>query len=176
MSIEELVAFISPPDAPVDGVGDWSIPERKLGTALPSDFKELICRYGTGSFYRDLDVANPLMPWGREKIQVDLERCHGVQEYCEKMILHPNKPGLLPWGTDANGHFYCWWTEGVPDNWPIVQLFHGYENEIDVVPGPITSFLVKFMSNEYPNMLGGNEFTTKDHFFDHFNPYARWAK
>jgi len=82
--------------------------------------------------------------------------------------LFPESPGLLPWGSDANGHLYCWWTKGKPDKWSIVQLFHGYEGDpLEIVPGPITSFLVKFMKNKYENMLGGQPFEAKDH---HFSP------
>jgi hypothetical protein len=60
---------------------------------------------------------------------------------------------------------YCWLADGPPDAWDVVQIFHGYDEEIDPVPGPVTSFLVRFIGNEYPNMLGGNRFTEADRTF-----------
>jgi hypothetical protein len=73
MAIEELLALIPPPENPIDGSGDWSEAERELGVTFPSDFKELIRRYGTGRFYSDLRIANPLKPWGRNTIREDLD-------------------------------------------------------------------------------------------------------
>jgi hypothetical protein len=55
----------------------------------------------------------------------------------------------------------------------VVQVFHGYEEEIEPVPGPITRFLVRFIRNEYPNMLGGNAFSGEDRYF---TPGLPWLK
>jgi hypothetical protein len=174
VAIEELVAFIPTPEKPIDGEGDWSVAEKEFGVAFPADFKALIRRYGTGMFYGDLYVANPLKEWGREQIRGDLSRYRELRDACEMSFeLFPESPGLLPWGNDSNGHLYCWWTEGPADSWPVVQVFHGYEEEIEPVPGPITSFLVQFMSNAYTNMLGGNPFSDEDRYFQ---PGIPWIK
>jgi hypothetical protein len=166
MAIEELVAFIPPPAHPIDGDGDWSAVERELGFVFPTDFKHLIWLYGSGAFYGSLFVANPLTAGGRAWIRRHSERCRALRDACEEVCpLPPDSPGLLPWGSDSNGHRYCWLASGPPDTWEVVQIFHGYEDEIDPVPGPVTSFLVRFMSNEYPNMLGGNPFTEADRTF-----------
>jgi hypothetical protein len=166
MAIDELVALIPPPAKPIDNDGDWSVPERELGATFPTDFKQLIQRYGTGYFWGSLVVANPLSKQFRNPIQ-------GLLKHCQKQrkmgiltcSLFPEKSGLLPWGTDDNGHLYCWLTTGRPVSWPVVQIFHGYESEIEPVPGPITSYLVKFVGNKYPKMLGGIRFTKKKHYF-----------
>jgi hypothetical protein len=174
VAIEELVAFIPPPATPIDGEGDWSVAEGEFGIAFPADFKQLIRRYGTGRFYGDLRVANPLQPWGRDLIRDDLARYGELRDACEMSLkLFPESPGLLPWGGDSNGHLYCWWTEGAPDSWRLVQVFHGYEEEIEPVLGPITSFLVRFISNEYPNMLGGNPFSAEDRYFEQGIPWLK---
>jgi len=166
VAINDLIAFIPPPAEPINGKGDWSIPQQEFGVEFPADFKELIREYGTGRFYGDLYVSNPLTPWGRTSIQENLGRYRELRDACELAIpLFPETPGLLPWGSDSNGHLYCWWTEGPADAWKIVQLFHGYEDEIEPVPGPITSFLVRFIGNEYPNMLGGTPFVEADRTF-----------
>jgi hypothetical protein len=174
MAIEVLVAFIPPPAQPIDGDGDWSIAEQELGITFPADFKQLIQRYGTGEFYGSLYICNPLKEWGRKQIQELLACDRELCDACEyDLKLHPARPGLLPWGRDPNGHRYCWWTEGEPDAWSIVQLFHGYEGDpMEIVPGPITSFLIRFMHNEYTNMLGGQPFDESDY---HFKPGIPWA-
>ena len=166
MAIEELDKFIPPPANPIDGDGDWSAAERELGFVLPTDFKQLIRLYGSGEFYGSLYVSNPLTAGGRAWIRRHLDRFRELRDACEVVRpLPPDSPGLLPWGGDSNGHRYCWLADGPPDTWEVVQIFHGYDDEIDPVPGPVTSFLVRFMSNEYPNMLGGNRFTEADRTF-----------
>lgn len=174
MAIEELVAFIPPPAQPIDGEGDWSVAEKEFGIVFPADFKQLVQRYGTGRFYGDLYVANPLKEWGREQVRSDLSRYRALRDACELSLkLFPDCPGLLPWGNDSNGHLYCWWTEGPPDLWPVVQVFHGYEEEIEPVSGPISSFLIRFMRNEYPNMLGGNSFSEAHRYFKQGIPWIK---
>jgi hypothetical protein len=167
VAIEELVAFIPPPAHPINGAGDWSAAERELGFAFPDDFKQLIRVYGSGEFYGSLYVVNPLTGDGRDWIRRKLDRCRELREVIEQYVrpLPPDSPGLLPWGGDSNGHMYCWLVDESEEGWEVVQLFHGYEGEIDPVPGPVTSFLVRFMRNEYPNMLGGNRFTVQDRIF-----------
>ena len=171
MAIKELLDFIPPPALPIDGTGDSGVPERQFAVSFPADFKELIQRYGTGYFYGDLRVANPLRAWGRDWIRDSLSGYRELRDAVElELRLFPESPGLLPWGRDSNGHLYCWWTEGPPDAWGIVQLFHNYEGEVEVVPGPITSFLVRFIRNEYTNMLGGTPFSDQHHFFRQGTP------
>lgn len=52
MSLAELVQIVSPPAQPVEsGTPEgWRSAESKLGVTLPSDFKEMVGRYGTGGF------------------------------------------------------------------------------------------------------------------------------
>lgn len=174
MAIEQLVAFIPPPTDPVDNEGDWTIAEAEFGITFPTDFKELIHRYGTGRFYGDLHISNPLQASGRRGIHDDLDRYRELRDATEMpLILYPANPGLLPWGGDSNGHLYCWWTDGASDDWGIVQLFHGYEDDaMEVVHQPITDFLVRFLRNEYTNMLGGQPFTEEDYHFEKDVPWV----
>lgn len=167
MAIEDLVAFIPPPLNPIDAEGDWREAELELDFVFPTDFKQFINRYGSGEFYGSLYVINPLTSRGREWIRDQLGFCHTLRDACEEAVgwLPPDSFGLIPWGGDSNGNRYCWVASGPPDSWEVVQIFHGYEREIETVPGPVTRFLVLFMSNVYPKMLGGNEFTAHDRTF-----------
>ncbi|UUO08629.1 SMI1/KNR4 family protein [Blastopirellula sp. J2-11] len=160
MALEEILNFIPPPAAAVDTSGDWAIAEQQFGLTFPTDYKQFIETYGSGEFQRGLVVANLLTQEGRDKVCADLSRYAELQAACEhEYILHPERPGLFPWGSDENGHLYCWWTEGEPDQWGIVQLYHRCEDApLKIFPGPLTSFFVRFMSNAYTNMLGGIEF------------------
>lgn len=160
MALEELLNFIPPPADPVDTDGDWTLAEQEFGLTFPTDYKQFVETYGSGEFQRGLVIANLLTSEGRQAVRTDLERYADLKEACEhEYILHPECPGLFPFGSDVNGHLYCWWTEGEPDEWGVVQLFHGYEDDpLEIVPGPVTSFFVRFMSNAYDNMLGGIPF------------------
>src|SRR5262245_9764620 len=118
MAIENLKAFIPPPESPIQNSGDWSAVEYELGVVFPSDFKDLIRVYGTGAFYGRLAIENPLRKWGRDGIREYLSAYHELRDACEYSFpLFPESPGLLPWGGDSNGHLYCWWTDGAPDVW-----------------------------------------------------------
>lgn len=160
MALEEILNFIPPPAQPVDTTGDWAIAEQEFGITLPSDYKQFIETYGSGEFQPGLVIANLLTASGREMIRGDLVRYAEMQAALDhEYILHPESPGLFPWGSDVHGHLYCWWTEGEPDEWGIVQLYHGHEDDpLAIVLEPFTSFLVRFMSNAYSHMLGGNAF------------------
>ncbi|MCC9604766.1 SMI1/KNR4 family protein [Blastopirellula sp. JC732] len=160
MALDEILTLVPPPAETVDTLGDWSIAEKEFGLTFPADYKQFIETYGSGEFQRGLIISNLLTQEGRDRVREDLARYEELKEACEhEYILYPECPGLFPWGSDSNGHLYCWWTEGEPDEWGIVQLFHGYEDDpLEIVPGPITSFFVRFMSNAYSNMLGGIEF------------------
>jgi cell wall assembly regulator SMI1 len=159
MSIESLITFIPPPQTPLENVGDWSQAEAELGCKFPSDFRHYIKRYGSG-WLANLHVYNPLTSWGRKFI---LQALDTNRQLCEAMeiTLHlfPESPGLLPWASDSHGHCYCWWTEGLPDEWGIVQIFHGDEENNEVNQGPMTAFLMRFLKNELPQLLGNQPFT-----------------
>ncbi|TWT31583.1 SMI1/KNR4 family protein [Blastopirellula retiformator] len=164
MALDDILNLVPPPAEPVDISGDWTIAEQDFGLQFPTDYKRFIETYGSGEFQRGLVVRNLLKQEGRDLVRADLARYEELKEACEhEYILYPECPGLFPWGTDNNGHLYCWWTEGEPDDWGVVQLYHGYEYDpLEIVPGPITSFFARFMNNAYASMLGGIEFERGD--------------
>jgi hypothetical protein len=72
--------------------------------------------------------------------------------------------GLLPWGQDSNGNYFCWLARGAPDDWPTGQLGRSAEEpESDDVN--ITTFLFNYARNQYPEMLGGLTFDESDYKF-----------
>lgn len=174
MAIEQLIALIRPPRGPIDGDGDWTVAETQFGVQFPADFKEMTRRYGTGCFYSDLYIINPLTRWGRERVNERLDIYRELRDACEfSLLLHPEPSGLLPWGHDSNGNGFFWLVEGEPDQWPVVQIAHEAEETPFRRDVNITTFLVEFVQNRYPEMLGGVKFK-KRHF--RFTPGLPWAR
>jgi SMI1-KNR4 cell-wall len=174
MAIDSLLALVPPPADPIDAVGDWSPAEAEFGVVFPGDFKELIRLYGTGVFLSSLLIYNPLTREGRAEIQSHLETLRVLRDACElSLIIHPEKPGLLPWGGDSNGNIFCWWTEGNADEWDSVQVGHEEEENPHRVSVPITTFLVNYAQNRYPEMLGGQTFKKSQLRFDRGRPWER---
>jgi hypothetical protein len=164
-SLEELLTLIPPPPSPSFAEGDWDEAEAKMGIRFPSDFKQLINAYGSGELLSGLRIYNPLTEDGRKSITEDRETLEESREACEYLWpIHPEESGMLPWGHDSNGNFFCWLARGEPDNWPTAQLGHDAdEPESDNVN--ITTFLINYARNQYPEMLGGLRFEESNYRF-----------
>lgn len=162
MAIEELIACIPPPENPRDTEGDWAAVEATLDIHFPSDFRQLVSRYGTGEFFEGLLILNPLNPWCRGQIAKTLSNFCVMRKAMELSLrLYPETSGLFPWGHDSNGNNFFWLTEGNPDDWPVVQVGHNEEANPHRSKVGITDFLVRYGRNKYPKMLGGVRFKKK---------------
>ncbi|MEX0715028.1 MAG: SMI1/KNR4 family protein [Planctomycetaceae bacterium] len=152
-----MLTLIPPPAEPRDGQGDWSVPEAEFGVVFPEQFKELVRSSGTGYFGMGfLDLYTPLTPSGRTRMRDHIQTMCELRDALElSLIVHPEQPGLLPWGGDSNGHIYWWWTEGPPESWSIAQFAHDEEDDPHRADVPIATFLVNYARNQYPEMLGG---------------------
>jgi len=123
MSIEKLLKLVPPPAKPYE-VGDpkkWSSFEKKLGTKLPSDYREFVMHYGTGLFAGLYMIYNP---YSKSKY-LSLLECVDTQPddalEPDDYEFYPEEGGLLPWGKDENGNYYYWKADGEPDEWTVVQ-------------------------------------------------------
>src|SRR5262245_10120505 len=120
MPIKQLVALIAPPKNPVDNSWSWDGAEIVVGAQFPQDFRDLIGQYGSGAFFRGfLTVFNPLTVSGLAQIK-QAERQYRFNRESLKLLplpVHPDTPGLLPWGSDDNGNGFCWLTKGKPTKW-----------------------------------------------------------
>jgi hypothetical protein len=133
MSVTALLKLVPPPASPT-GVGrlpSWIDDEAKLGTGLPSDYKEFVTHYGTGLFadffivYNLLarDTVFGLIPNAtKELAMIRLRNYKTIFGDDFPYGIFPDKPGLLPWGKDENGGTYCWLTAGKSDSWPVVHI------------------------------------------------------
>jgi hypothetical protein len=165
MPIRELLSVIAPPKKPLDNLGDWDAAEKIVGAAFPPDFRELIARYGSGAFFRGhLTVYNPLTLRGLACMIQDEGVYRASREglYPLPLSVHPDSPGVLPWGRDENGNGYCWLTKGKPEKWPVVYLGHGHEARPLQFRTEITGFLVGYASDRFEALVQPDEpFTDK---------------
>src|SRR2546429_3014358 len=125
-TIDDLVALVPPPVAPIDGDGDWTEVEHVLGVGLPTDFQALVHRYGFGQF-ADITLLTPFSTRAdglfnlvrRARSQVDSYQAHR-DEWPEDFPypLYPEPHGLLEWANTGDGDVLCWLTAGKPDRWP----------------------------------------------------------
>jgi hypothetical protein len=176
MSIKTLTAFIAPPEKPLEVDGDWREAEKVFGTEFPKDFRELMGCYGTGEFdLGSLMVFNPLSEAGRKEIENGIWTLEQLRDGMELLwSIHPERPGYLPWGSDSNGNIFCWWTRGEPVDWPIVQLGHNDEENPQQADVNITTFLVNYAKNKYPDMQGGRRFKKSNYRFEAGRPWERY--
>jgi hypothetical protein len=157
MPIKQLVARITPPQVPVDGEGDWYAAEIIVGVKFPPDFRDLISAYGSGAFFQGhLEVFNPLTLRGLARMKqaenfLRSYRSLGFEPL--PLLVHPDSPGLLPWGGDGNGNDYCWLTKGKPEKWPVVYLGHGEEGRPRQYRRGITGFLAGYAMDEFKELV-----------------------
>lgn len=165
MPIKKLTALIAPPKAPLDADGDWRAAEIVVGAQYPADFRELITRYGTGSFFRGfLTVYNPMTVGGLACIKQDENIYRQYREglYPLPLPVHPESPGLLPWGRDENGNGYFWLTKGKPEKWPIVFVGHGHESHPVQLQTDITGFLAGYAMDKFEALTNPDDPITEE--------------
>jgi hypothetical protein len=127
--VNVLKTVMEPPREPAETRhgNDWRSVEKKLGTELPADYKELINVYGTGVVDHFLWVLNPfsknknlnLLDAGNAQL-IALRQLRA--EFGEDIPypVFPESNGLLPWAKTDNGDVVYWSCKGPTSNWPIV--------------------------------------------------------
>lgn len=130
MSLAELLKVLPPPSNPHCAVSDpvqWQAVGAKLGTRLPTDYKDFIGTYGTGTIGDFITIFSPFSPftginlaWNvRHILEWERELQRNIQGYFP-LPLFPESDGLLPFGSTYNGDTLFWQTQGEPDNWTVV--------------------------------------------------------
>jgi hypothetical protein len=123
MSINHLQVRLPRPVKPykAGNTEGWSIVETRLGTKLPTDYKEFINVYGSGIICGFLRIHNPFVA----ETEHYTDWFYSVMEMfkvIEKFDapLFPMPHGLLPCGRTENGGLYIVWKTGrIPDAWTI---------------------------------------------------------
>jgi hypothetical protein len=127
MSIESLSRVMPPPISPAESLGRWSDVEAALGTELPSDYKDFIQSYGSGTIGRFLSVFNPfsrhrglnLLEQSKQQLEA-LRVLHADFGEPNPYPLHPLPGGLLPVAITDNGDVVHWLTDNKASKWSIV--------------------------------------------------------
>ena len=136
-SLTRLVKRLPPPDAPTDADVDWDLLEEFLGLTYPSDFKDLIGKYGRGRWF---DHASFIYDTPKNQLQAcqavknAATRLHpllqlGMRDDSReelKLPCYPSPGGLFPFMNDLSGSVYCWLTKPKnPEKWPVYCWFQG---------------------------------------------------
>lgn len=127
MSIEPLLSVLSPPSAALEVPSDeeWRETQGRL-TRLPSDYRDFLRIYGSGSVDNFIWIFNPSS--GNENLNLcrqvadQLDVLHELKATGELVPfpLFPDAGGLLPFGVSDNGDVLLWKTKGDPCDWTVV--------------------------------------------------------
>lgn len=147
MSIEHLQKIVPPPDNPKEIPNDqqWDAVESKT-TILPDDYREFISKYGSGSLDSFIWIFNPgsMNPNLNLSQQIDkqLEVLREVNNSRiePKIVLFPDRFGVLPFGITDNGDVLLWETIGEANNWT-VGVLPSRNSPIIHFPKSMTAFL-----------------------------------
>lgn len=169
MSIGNLIRVVPPPERPGDPfTGSWREIEAKLGTALPSDYKAFVARYGLGVFMEDVSIWTPRAY--KRFMRLEFEAPQGLKILREvedfRFPLWPEPGGLLPFGTTINSDYLTWRTEGPPDAWRITVVDRGSGfNEVHDHDCDLTDFLTAVAMNELDPPLFEYSFSESERVF-----------
>jgi hypothetical protein len=174
MPIEQLLQVVPPPtNDPTRH--DWEAIEDGLGHGLPSDYKEIIERYGPGSFGDFLHIYQPNCPWPqldlKHESEGELWALRQLQAEGQEIPYRLEEPAeLLTAGRDENGDPLFWRRLNLnsPDEWTILikdaRAPEWYEHE-----GGLADFLSKVLSGEVRVEILPDEFPSAS---PSFQPYG----
>ena len=148
--LEKLIALVPPPKEPkgVPSAAEWDAFEMQLGSAFPSDYKRLIETYGQGWFADWIQVLlpNEVVPLAPpEQGLLNL----GMRHWQNPYPIFPATGGILWCGRDDGNSFFAWLTEGLPDQWTVInfnnRFIEGYHRPL---PLTLTELLAGWFSGE----------------------------
>jgi SMI1/KNR4 family protein SUKH-1 len=152
-ALEELARLVAPPDPPPTP-GDWAAARAKFGFDLPEDYRELIDRYGAGTFDGELRVLVPGHPVESFDLlrttDQDLWGLRYLREQAGREPPYRPEPvsgGLISWGLTGNGDI-CYWhveDEREPAGWT-VAVNSPRADEWHSFAGSVTEYLAGLFS------------------------------
>lgn len=147
-SVDRLKQLLPPPEV-APAPQPWQDVERRLGVALPNDYKEFMEVYGDGTI-KDLLL---LVSYGEsldasmELRQEDLDAMRlSPEDVFPGGVIEEGKVNLLPWAYTIDCAFCYFWMEPRenPDQWWVVSRER--EMEWSVFEGSMVEFLVEVVS------------------------------
>lgn len=153
MTSLRLEGLVAPPASPTAAEGDFSAVERDLGTPLPDDWKQLVRRYGYGTFGDFFHLWSPffepctMVSQALGRLDAD-RRLSAAVPQAVRFALHPDPGGALPWANTDNGDVAYWLTRGSPDAWPVAVWNARRGPEFDLVDGGAAALIAGWMAGE----------------------------
>jgi hypothetical protein len=129
---------------------NWYEVEKGFGTALPSDYKDLVSRFPSGSFQTYLSFYLPTESGMPIDIKMALDSKRRIQEQRDDFpfSFFPVRGGLLPWGGIEVDFECCWSTQPEdPDAWPVVVV-GSMLDEYAEYDGTMTQFIVDLIKGQ----------------------------
>ncbi len=171
MSLVQLIKIAPPPTIPVEtgSLKQWNLIQKRIGTPLPTDYKNFIDRYGTGSFNNFITPYNPFTKNESVNLIQALDAHHLASRQTQSMRnmpwsavhpfeLFPAVEGVLPWGTTARfEETFLWQVNGKPETWATI-VYNLRNGEYEVWKFPFTTFLVKLMLKEIESVVLSGSF------------------
>ncbi|MFJ8471158.1 SMI1/KNR4 family protein [Kitasatospora sp. NPDC094011] len=152
--IEKLVA-VTGWETTRKRVIDWTSVEDRLGVALPTDYKDLAERFGSGAFDGYLQLFTPDTPSGHYDL-VKSAAWLGEQAAADEWINalyrpHPVFPavgGLLQWADSVQADGFYWLTDSAePDAWPILCQADGESGVWERFDGSTSEFIHRVLTD-----------------------------
>ena len=166
-----LFDLITAPPKPVE-IGtskSWKEAEAFLGVPLPSDYKDLIDYYGTGSFGGQIMVYSPFTQIEYLNLFYALDTLQQADRQTRKLgdpswtavkpfAYFPALKGLLPWGCTSNlRQVFFWQVKGAPAKWETV-FYNLRSGEYEVWKYPLTEFLYRLFTRQIESVLLPEDF------------------
>jgi hypothetical protein len=147
--------------------------EKQIGMKLSNDYREILERYGRGTF---ADFLSPIHPFSDpDNFLFRLENSilqHEREirfEFSDQFpfLVYPDPGGLFPWASTDNGDTFNWLTVGEPDRWQTV-VWESRGPQHAVYPFGAAEFLQRWLSGTLECLV----FPKRHKYFDpSFTPY-----
>lgn len=150
MIVKQLTDILPPPAQRIFDHSAWALFEADWRIHLPSDFKELISLYGSGSIDGFLWLLDPLSKNSNlnfEKSKYFIEAYALLQKDFLSDYPRPEYPAqgsFLPWGVTDNGETFVWLVDGKPESWKIA-IHSSDQGEEEVYDFGCVEFLLKML-------------------------------
>lgn len=168
-----LTRLLPPPKAPKGLARSWSEVERELGTKLPSDYKEFVHLYGSGTISGGLTIWNFLNSTSfpspvneyliGDNSVIQLYKLMESQGTELPYKLYPQPGGLLPFATHLDVHHLNWLMSGDPEKWDVIYWFSDGLEFIHFAEVSFVTFLLRCIEgqntgNQAPKLRPPHEF------------------
>lgn len=173
-TLERIEAIAAPPRslARLGYSPDWDAVENVLGLGLPTDFKALASRFGTGEFCDVVDLAAPRCDDEPDPgtsdlasfISTTLDMLRAAAS-AAPIAVWPEPYGLVPAMNVSTGGWLMWVADGPdPDRWGVVEI----EEDLQPVPigSSLTSVLERWLAGELTDSLLGDATPSYPPFFE----------